>query len=77
LANGTTFVVQSVNADGRLVLADGSTLQSRQAVLGYATTSHAAQGLTVKHVFIAGSASQEARRTAAAGRQHRIGCRRR
>ncbi len=59
LANGTTVVVQSVNADGRLVLTDGSTLQGRQAVLGYATTSHAAQGLTVDHVFIAGAASQE------------------
>lgn len=59
LANGTTVVVQSVNADGRLVLADGSTLQGRQAVLGYATTSHAAQGLTVDHVLIAGAASQE------------------
>jgi thymidine kinase len=59
LANGTTVVVQSVNADGRLVLTDGSTLQGRHAVLGYATTSHAAQGLTVDHVFIAGAASQE------------------
>ena len=59
LANGTTVVVQSVNADGRLVLADGSTLQGRQAVAAYATTSHAAQGLTVDHVFIAGAASQE------------------
>jgi hypothetical protein len=59
LANGTTVDVQSVNADGRLVLADGSTLQGRQAVAAYATTSHAAQGLTVDHVFIAGAASQE------------------
>ena len=59
LANGTTVDVQSVNADGRLVLADGSTLQGRQAAAAYATTSHAAQGLTVDHVFIAGAASQE------------------
>ena len=51
--------VRSVDADGRLVLADGSTLHSRQVVHGYAMTSHAAQGLTVDHVFIAGAVSRE------------------
>ncbi len=59
LANGTTVAVHSVKADGRLVLADGSTLHSRQAVHGYAMTSHAAQGLTVDHVFVAGAVSRE------------------
>jgi conjugative relaxase-like TrwC/TraI family protein len=59
LANGATAIVGSVDADGRLVLADGSTLHSRQVVHGYATTSHAAQGLTVDHVLIAGAVSRE------------------
>jgi conjugative relaxase-like TrwC/TraI family protein len=59
LANGATVVVQSVDAAGRLVLADGSTLLSRQAVHGYAMTSHAAQGLTVDQVFVAGAISRE------------------
>lgn len=59
LANGTTVTVGSVDADGRLVLADGSTLHTRQVVHGYAMTSHAAQGLTVDKVFVAGAISQE------------------
>lgn len=59
LANGTTVTVQSIAADGRLVLADGSHLLTRQVVHGYATTSHAAQGLTVDKVFVAGAASRE------------------
>jgi len=59
LPNGSTVVVQSVDANGRLVLADGAILHSRQAVHGYAMTSHAAQGLTVDHVFIAGAISRE------------------
>ena len=52
-------MVQSVDATGRLVLADGSTLHSRQVVHGYAMTSHAAQGLTVDQVFVAGAVSRE------------------
>lgn len=59
LANGATAIVRSVGVDGQLVLADGSTLRSRQIVHGYATTSHAAQGLTVDQVFIAGAVSRE------------------
>jgi len=59
LANGTTVMVKSVDAAGRLVLADGSMLLSRQVVHGYAMTSHAAQGLTVDKVFVAGAVSRE------------------
>jgi conjugative relaxase-like TrwC/TraI family protein len=58
-ANGSIVMVRSVDSAGRLVLADGATLLSRQAVHGYAMTSHAAQGLTVDQVFIAGAASRE------------------
>ncbi|MBP6506421.1 MAG: relaxase domain-containing protein [Opitutaceae bacterium] len=59
LANGTSVIVQSVDSSGRLVLANGATLLSRQVVHGYALTSHAAQGLTVDRVFIAGAISRE------------------
>ena len=59
LANGTAVIVRSVDANGRLVLADGSILHTRQVVHGYAMTSHAAQGLTVDKVFVAGAISQE------------------
>ena len=59
LANGTAVVVRSVDARGRLVLTDGSLLHTRQVVPGYAMTSHAAQGLTVDKVFVAGAISME------------------
>lgn len=59
LANGASVIVRSVDASGRIVLADGSTLHTRQVVHGYAMTSHAAQGLTVDHVFVAGAISRE------------------
>ncbi|MDI1251517.1 MAG: AAA family ATPase, partial [Lacunisphaera sp.] len=59
LANGSTVTVKAVDASGRLVLGDDSTLRTRQVVHGYAMTSHAAQGLTVDKVFVAGAASRE------------------
>lgn len=59
LANGTTVTVKAVAAGGGLTLADGSTLRNRQVVHGYAMTSHAAQGLTVDKVFVAGAVSVE------------------
>ncbi|MEO6245035.1 MAG: hypothetical protein ABIQ12_06335, partial [Opitutaceae bacterium] len=59
LANGSTVIVQSINPRGELVLLDGATLRTRQVVHGYALTSHAAQGLTVDKVFVAGAISRE------------------
>jgi hypothetical protein len=59
LANGSTVVVRALDASGRLMLADGSRLLTRQVVHGYALTSHAAQGLTVDKVFLVGAMSRE------------------
>ena len=59
LANGSTVIVHAVDASGQLMLADGSRLLTRQVVHGYALTSHAAQGLTVDKVFLAGAISHE------------------
>jgi conjugative relaxase-like TrwC/TraI family protein len=59
LANGATVTVEAVDAGGRLVIQNDAVLQSRQVVHGYALTSHAAQGVTVDQVFIAGAASRE------------------
>jgi conjugative relaxase-like TrwC/TraI family protein len=59
VANGTIVTVRTVNAAGQLVLTDGTTLQTRQVVHGYALTSHAAQGRTVDKVFMAGAVSRE------------------
>ena len=59
LANGSAVVVQSVGERGEFILADRATLRTRQVVHGYAMTSHAAQGLTVDKVFVAGAISRE------------------
>lgn len=59
LANGAVVAVRSLDEAGRLVLTDGSTLQTRQVVHSYAMTSHAAQGLTVDKVFLAGAKTRE------------------
>jgi hypothetical protein len=59
VANGTIVTVRTVNAAGQLVLTDGTILQTRQVVHGYALTSHAAQGRTVDKVFMAGAVSRE------------------
>jgi ATP-dependent exoDNAse (exonuclease V) alpha subunit len=59
LANGTAIIVKGLDDQGRLVLDDGAVLRGRQVVHGYAMTSHAAQGLTVDKVFLAGAASRE------------------
>jgi conjugative relaxase-like TrwC/TraI family protein len=59
LANGTTFTVAGLDAAGRPLLPDGSVLISREIAHGYALTSHAAQGMTVNTVFMAGAMSQE------------------
>ncbi len=59
LANGSMVTVQALTPSGQLLLADGSTLRSRQLEYGYALTSHAAQGVTVDRVFLAGAATRE------------------
>jgi ATP-dependent exoDNAse (exonuclease V) alpha subunit len=59
VANGAVVTVQSVDRLGRIVLADGRTLVSRQVTYAYALTSHAAQGTTVDKVFLTGALSRE------------------
>ncbi len=59
LANGAQLKVQRIDDTGRLVLADGSTLRTRQFEYAYAITSHASQGITVDKVLLAGAASRE------------------
>jgi conjugative relaxase-like TrwC/TraI family protein len=59
LANGTMLTVSGLDKAGRLVMPDGSVLLGYEVVHGYALTSHAAQGMTVDSVFIAGAITHE------------------
>ena len=62
IANGELVTVERIEADGRLVLKDGRTLESdyRQFVRGYAGTSYASQGKTVDYVLFSDSAVKAA-----------------
>jgi hypothetical protein len=62
LANGELVTVKDMEADGRIVLADGRVLspQFRQFVRGYSVTSYASQGKSVNHVLFSDSASKAA-----------------
>jgi hypothetical protein len=62
VVNGELVTVKQVHPDGRIVLADGRTLDKsyRQFVRGYAVTSYAAQGKTVDYVLFSDSAVQAA-----------------
>ena len=57
VANGELVTVERENADGRIRLQDGRTLESdyRQFVRGYAVTSYGSQGKTVDHVLFSDS----------------------
>ena len=62
IANGELVTVERIEADGRLVLKDGRTLEKdyRQFVRGYAVTSYASQGKTVDYVLFSDSAVKAA-----------------
>ncbi len=62
VANGELVTVERVEADGRIALSDGRTLNShyRQFVRGYAVTSYASQGKTVDYVLFSDSAVRAA-----------------
>jgi ATP-dependent exoDNAse (exonuclease V) alpha subunit len=62
LANGELVTVKAVQADGRIALEDGRTLDKdfRLFVRGYAVTSYAAQGKSVDHVLFSDSAVKAA-----------------
>jgi conjugative relaxase-like TrwC/TraI family protein len=62
LANGELVTVKTVQADGRIALTDGRTLDQnfRQFVRGYAVTSYAAQGKSVDYVLFSDSAVKAA-----------------
>ena len=62
VANGELVTVERIEADGRLVLKDGRTLEKdyRQFVRGYAVTSYASQGKTVDYVLFSDSAVKAA-----------------
>jgi ATP-dependent exoDNAse (exonuclease V) alpha subunit len=59
LANGSVVTLESVTAEGKLKLADGRTIATRQLTHGYAMTSHGAQGVTCDRVFVAGTMSRQ------------------
>jgi ATP-dependent exoDNAse (exonuclease V) alpha subunit len=62
LANGELVTVKSIQADGRIGLTDGRTLNQnfRQFVRGYAVTSYASQGKSVDYVLFSDSAVKAA-----------------
>lgn len=62
LANGELVVVESVRANGAIILKDGRVVppRYRQFGRGYAVTSYASQGKTVDHVLFSDSAIQAA-----------------
>jgi conjugative relaxase-like TrwC/TraI family protein len=55
LFNGQLGTVQSIKSDGSIALEDGRTIPAdyRTFTHGYCVTSHASQGRTVDHVFVA------------------------
>jgi conjugative relaxase-like TrwC/TraI family protein len=57
--NGALLRVAGITADGQVRLADGAILLSRELVHGYATTSQAAQGVTVDSVYMTDPLSRE------------------
>jgi conjugative relaxase-like TrwC/TraI family protein len=59
LANGSVVALDSVTADGKLKLADGREIATRQLTHGYAMTSHGAQGVTCDKAFVAGVMSKQ------------------
>jgi conjugative relaxase-like TrwC/TraI family protein len=59
LANGAVVTLDGVTADGKLKLADGRTIATRQLTHGYAMTSHGAQGVTCDKAFVAGVMSKQ------------------
>jgi len=62
LANGELVTVKEIDADGRITLTDGRTLEKnfRQFVRGYAITSYASQGKSVNYVLFSDSAAKAA-----------------
>jgi conjugative relaxase-like TrwC/TraI family protein len=62
LVNGELVTVKTVDADGRIALADGRVLDKnfRQFVRGYAITSYASQGKSVDQVLFSDSAAKAA-----------------
>jgi len=59
LANGSVVTLKDVTADGKLKLADGREIATRQLTHGYAMTSHGAQGATCDKAFVAGVMSKQ------------------